>query len=141
FPPIDIWPSPSNWSPTLSEFTPVTDARPDPDDAPTHRPGAVKSARPQILRMVRWVRPEYPRDLALAGQEATVLLDLRIGPDGKPGDTRLIQSSGSKELDQAVLHAAALWGFAPPLWKMRPIEVTCRIELRFHGSRTPASGG
>src|ERR1700678_3457257 len=59
FAPIDIWPSPPDWIATLSEFTPVTEARPDNQ--------ASRKARQSTLRMVRWIRPEYPAALALAG--------------------------------------------------------------------------
>ena len=57
FPPIDIWPSPTGWSPAPSEFTPVTEARAGLPDA-----GAAR--RRQKLRMVRWLRPAYPAELA-----------------------------------------------------------------------------
>ena len=130
FPPIDVWPSPTGWSPALTEFTPVTEARADPPDGGGAR-------RRQKLRMVRWLRPAYPADLAAAGVEGAVLLDLKIDPSGVPVETTVTQSSGSTQLDQAAVRAASLWRFAPPLWKSRPVEVTCRIEIRFHSGRDP----
>ncbi len=128
FPAIDVWPSAAGWSPTLTEFTPVTDAQADAPD--------VRAApRRQHLRMVRWLRPAYPADLAQAGVEGSVLLDISIDARGQPVATTVDQSSGSAELDRAAVRAASLWRFAPPLWKSRPVAVTCRIEVRFHSGR------
>ena len=137
FTPIDLWPSAPGWSATLTEFTPATDARPDPPDAPTtlqHGPPAVKPApMTSKLRMVRWVRPVYSSvECTLPGVEGSVVLDLRIDPQGQPGEIRVAQSSGFLQFDRAALHAASLWRFAPPLWKSRPLEVWGRVELRFN---------
>ena len=116
--------------PAPSEFTPVTEARAGLPDA-----GAAR--RRQKLRMVRWLRPAYPAELAASGVEGSVLLDLKIDPYGVPVETKVTQSSGSAELDQAAVRAARLWRFAPPLWNSRPVAVTCRIEVRFHSGRDP----
>jgi TonB family protein len=136
FPPIDLWPSAPGWSATLSEFTPVTDARPDPPDTQTPlqdgRPATKPARRRSNLRMVRWLRPEYSIECALPGVKGSVVLDLLIGPGGQPIEINVAQSSGSPELDKAALHAANLWSFAPPLWKSRPVEVWGRVELRFN---------
>jgi TonB family protein len=136
FPPIDLWPSAPGWSATLSEFTPVTDARPDPPDMQIPlqdgRPAAKPALRRSTLRMVRWLRPEYSIDCALPGVKGSVVLDLLIGPGGQPIEINVAQSSGSPKLDTAALHAANLWSFAPPLWKSRPVEVWGRVELRFN---------
>jgi periplasmic protein TonB len=136
FPPIDIWPSASGWSATLSEFTPVTDARADPQDAQaqyqrTGRPANNSKARRSSLRMALWLRPTYPMDLASAGVEGSVVLDLLIDAQGQPVKEVLAQSSGSSELDTATLSAAKFWRFSPPRFKSRPVEVWGRVEVRY----------
>lgn len=78
FPPIDVWPSPTGWSAAVSEFTPVTEAGADPPETRVGR-------RRQKLRMVRWLRPAYPAELAAAGIEGAVLLDLKIDPSRGAG--------------------------------------------------------
>ena len=55
-PRLDFWPSPTGCA-APSEFTPVTEARAGLPDA-----GAAR--RRQKLRMVRWLRPAYPAELA-----------------------------------------------------------------------------
>jgi TonB family protein len=137
FPPIDLWPSAPTSSATLSAFTPVTDARPDPPDTRTplqHGRLASKSAPGRSnLQMARWFRPVYyPIECTLPGLQGSVVLDLLIDPNGRPVEIKVAQSSGSLQLDGAALHAAGLWRFAPPLWKSQPVEVWGRIELRFN---------
>jgi TonB family protein len=135
FRPIDIWPNPAGWSATVSKFTPVTDAKPDQpgeqqNDMPTDKP----AARLPVLSMIRWLRPDYPMDWALAGKEGTVQLDLRIDSNGQPSTIMLTGNSGSPELDESTVRAAQVWRFAPPLWNGRPVEVWAHIEVRYHRS-------
>jgi len=65
------------------------------------------------LRMVRWLRPEYPLEWAVAGMDGSVLLDQRIDAHGQPVKTTVARGSGSPQLDEAALHAANAWRFAP----------------------------
>src|SRR5262249_52521807 len=142
-PAIDIFPSAH--SPTPSEFTPVTEATADPPDVQIVSQGKPSDKKPvasrQKLVMVLWVRPQYPNECAWAGMEGSVLLDLKIDASGQPVETAVAQSSGWKELDQAALHAATLWRFAPPRWESRPVAVTCRVEVRFHREDAVPSSG
>jgi len=134
FPPVDIWPSSASRPATLSEFTPVTDAEPDPTDTPTPQDkGPNKTpVRLSKLRMVRWLRPEYPMDWAVAGMDGSVLLDQRIDAHGQPVKTTVARGSGSPQLDEAALRAANAWRFATPLWKSQAVEVSSQIEVRFN---------
>jgi TonB family protein len=115
FPPIDIWPSSASRPATLSRFTPVTDAQPDPTDTLTAQEGIANKppVRLSTLRMVRWLRPDYPIEWAVAGMDGSVLLDPRIDAHGQPVRTNVARSSGSPQLDEAALHAANAWRFAP----------------------------
>jgi TonB family protein len=134
FPPVDIWPSSASRLTTPSEFTPVTDAQPDPTD--TQTPRDERANKPPVrlskLRMVRWLRPEYPMEWAVAGMDGSVLLDQRIDAHGQPFETTVARGSGSAQLDEAALHAAEAWRFVPPLWKSEPVEVSSQIEVRFN---------
>jgi TonB family protein len=136
FAPIDIWPSTPGRSATLSEFTPVSEARADPRDLEpplqNTQPAKKPRQRPSTLRLARWLRPQYPLDWAVAGVSGSVVLDLLIDPSGKPVAISVAQSSGSAQLDAAALTAAKSWRFASPRWKSAPVEVWGRIEVRFH---------
>jgi TonB family protein len=135
FPPIDIWPSPPGWSAALSEFTPVRDAQPDPAaEQQEHLSIGKSAARRPLLSMIRWLRPDYPMEWALAGKEGSVLLDLRIDSSGQPSEIIVTRSSASPDLDESAARAARLWRFAPPLWNARPVEVWAKVEVRYHRS-------
>jgi TonB family protein len=82
--------------------------------------------------MVRWFRPEYRIEQALAGMEGSVVLDLVIDPSGQPIQRTVAQSSGSAELDEATLRAAEIWRFAPPSRKSGALDVWGRVEVRFN---------
>jgi len=137
FPPIDLMPSAPGWVPTLSDLPPITDAEPDPSEAPASLPedqlaGEAALTKPK-LRMVRWLRPVYASThCGMFRAHGPLVLDLRIEPDGQPVEIKIAQGSGSPQLDKAVLHAAGLWRFAPPEWKSQPMEVWGRIELQFN---------
>jgi TonB family protein len=83
--------------------------------------------------MTRWLRPEYPAAWASTGVQASLVLDLKIDPQGRPDDILVVQRSGSPKLDDTVLHAASLWRFAWPPSKSPPDAMWARIELRFNG--------
>jgi TonB family protein len=130
FAPIDIWPSPPQWTATLSEFTPVGDARPDPAEADPSR--NIPPSRRSKLQMVRWLRPEYRMEWAQASLGGSVLLDLLIDAHGQPTRITVARSSGSPQLDQSALRAAASWRFAPPRWNSQPAAVEARVEVRYN---------
>ncbi len=137
FPAIDLWPSAPGWSPTLSEFAPVTNARPDPPEMETFLdPQGRLITRPAIrhssLRMIRWLRPVYASECSAGTAGRSVVLDLLIDSSGQPVEVKVVQSSGQSELDDAGLGAAREWRFAPPLWQSRPVQTRGRIELRFN---------
>lgn len=54
-----------------------------------------------LLRAAIQSRIVYPEDAIRRGQEGEVLLRIRIGEDGRPGDIRVARSSGSRSLDEA----------------------------------------
>lgn len=137
FSPVDLSPSALGWTATLSEFTPVTEATPDPSEMqallPLGQPPPKSAPRVSILRMARWFRPAYDAAQCDAlPADSLLVLDLRIAPRGQPVEIKIEQSSGSQQLDDTAQRAAALWRFAPPLWKSQPVEVWGRIGLRFN---------
>lgn len=57
--------------------------------------------------------PPYPRIAIRQRTEGTVTLIVRVMPDGRAGDVRIGQSSGSKALDEAALKTVKDWRFVP----------------------------
>jgi protein TonB len=57
----------------------------------------------------------YPRRSRMRGEEGRVLLQLSIAADGSFSGIRVLQSSGSRRLDEAALSAIRRVGHADPL--------------------------
>jgi protein TonB len=90
---------------------PVTDA--PPVSRPAAQPGAIRSA---VLADARsCALPAYPVRALRNGEEGTTTLALLVGADGRVGSARIEKSSGSRELDQAAIHALSLCAFKPAM--------------------------
>ena len=76
-------------------------------------------------------RPSYPLLARLRGWEGRVLLEARVGPDGRPLEVRVLESSGHEILDQAARGTVAAWRFHPARGENGPIESTVRVPVRF----------
>lgn len=89
-----------------------------------YRPGGGTS----VLRERIQTRIVYPEEAVRRGQEGDVLLRVRIGEGGVPGEIRIARSSGVRSLDDAarrgVVRAAPLPGSIG--W----VEVPVRFRLR-----------
>ncbi len=78
--------------------------------------------------------PAYPLMSRRLGEEGTVTLRVRVGPDGLPRDILLQSGSGHARLDQAARDAVAAWRFAPARlgsksvagWVVVPIHFSLR---------------
>lgn len=57
--------------------------------------------------------PEYPSLAQRRGWEGTVLLRIRVLPNGKPADIQIQTSSGRDVLDKAAVKAVQRWSFVP----------------------------
>ncbi|WP_426264080.1 energy transducer TonB [Sphingomonas sp. PWP1-2] len=70
-----------------------------------------------LTPMAGWITTDdYPSEALSAGSAGTTMMIWAIQPDGKVGDCRIIQSSGSKSLDLASCAAVTKRGrYAPPL--------------------------
>lgn len=59
------------------------------------------------------VRPDYPPRAAREGLTGTVTLALLVGVDGRVTDSKIENTSGSKELDKAAVSALSMCKFKP----------------------------
>ena len=76
-------------------------------------------------------RPEYPLNSRRRGEEGTVVLSIVVRTDGSAGEIKLIQSSGYRRLDTAMLNAARTARYAPALKNGQPIESTFEKAYTF----------
>lgn len=66
--------------------------------------------------------PKYPEDAARMGEEGTTELNLNIAASGEVVDAKLVASSGSSRLDQAIItHALRYWKFTPCMDEGKPV--------------------
>ncbi|MBZ6379144.1 MULTISPECIES: energy transducer TonB [Pacificimonas] len=77
-------------------------------------------------------QPEYPYGAKRRGEEGTVVVEVRIGPDGRVRDASVAESSGSRRLDQAAVEQAERrWRFVPATRGDEAVESVMRISVVF----------
>lgn len=99
-------PKPVEPAPPKVEAPPAPPAPPAPKPV-TETPPSANAA------YLRNPAPEYPSLAQRRGWEGTVLLRIRVLPNGKPGDIQIQTSSGRDVLDQAAVKAVQRWSFVP----------------------------
>jgi protein TonB len=78
---------------------------------------------------IKTVRPYYT-PLALAARvEGPVALEVRIEPDGKVSNARVVRSIPL--LDQAALDVVRQWEFEPTLLNSNPIPVLLTVSINY----------
>jgi protein TonB len=77
--------------------------------------------------------PDYPIELACAGQGGTTVLKVVVGPEGKPTDVQIQQSSGQPALDQAAqTRVTQDWTFNPATRAGQPVATTIQVPVTFN---------
>jgi protein TonB len=74
--------------------------------------------------------PRYPPALAEAGEMGTVVLIVRVSPEGRV-DVELEKSSGFPRVDQLAFEAVSLWSFQPAVVEGKPVASAVRIPMNF----------
>ncbi|WP_019883265.1 MULTISPECIES: energy transducer TonB [unclassified Methylophilus] len=75
--------------------------------------------------------PEYPDFAADQGWEGTVVLRVKVLPNGKPADVKVKKSSGHGVLDDAAVAAAKRWAFTPAKRGNTPVEGWATFPVEF----------
>jgi len=79
---------------------------------------------------VKDVRPVYAEGAQRAGVQGTVVVEVRIEPDGSISNTRVMRSI--PELDAAAVDAVSQWEFSPTLdIDGRAIPVIMAVTVQF----------
>jgi len=90
--------------------------------------------RPEILNrkaVVAALQTEYRQDLREAGLQGTTNVWFFIDKEGRVSETRIQQSSGHPELDQAALRVAAAMRFSPARNREEPVPVWVAFPITF----------
>lgn len=75
--------------------------------------------------------PEYPEFAADQGSEGTVILRVKVLPNGKPAEVKVKKSSGFSLLDDAAVAAAKRWAFTPAKRGNTPVEGWAIFPVEF----------
>ena len=78
---------------------------------------------------VKDVRPLYPDEAREAGIQGVVILELRIEPDGRVGQARVLRSIPA--LDAAAIDAVRQWAFTPTLLNGVATPVVMTVTVQF----------
>jgi periplasmic protein TonB len=76
-------------------------------------------------------RPAYPRLALREGWEGTVLLRVRVLPNGRPEAISIQRSSGRGVLDEAAVAAVHAWAFAPATQGGAPVAGWVNVPIEF----------
>ena len=97
--------------------------------------GAMTEAKPNYLKNPA---PRYPEQARRAGHEGLVMLNARVGADGRAQEVAVRASSGFPLLDEAALKAVQRWKFKPARIGSVPVDSRVEIPVRFELSRKSA---
>jgi protein TonB len=88
---------------------------------------------PEVVSMAR---AEFPKQSQRLGEHGSVLLEMRVGTDGRVHDVQVIESSGYPRIDDCAVDAAWDWVFKPATRKGVPEEALAhhRYTFRLTGS-------
>jgi TonB family protein len=79
---------------------------------------------------IRDVRPVYKQELIDTGIEGEVLMQARIGTDGRVTSVEVI-SPGNADLEDAALGAVSQWRFTPTYLNCEAVEVQMYVTVAF----------
>jgi len=125
-------------APTTFQDNPVEDLPPPPDEiqtdvsaAPTFTPFTVAPSLQNMADVQRALVREYPTVLRDSGIGGTVTVWFFIDENGRVLDTRVDQSSGYQQLDDAALKVADVMRFSPALNRENRVQVWVSLPITF----------
>jgi len=102
------------------------------DEVFSLEPVTVTAPWPLIPPQYKDIRkPPYPEAARLRELEGTVLLLLKVRPDGSVGERKIHKPSGTPLLDDAAVKAARHGTFIPARRGPRPVEAWVEVPVKF----------
>jgi protein TonB len=126
-------------APTTFADNPIEDLPPPPTDdgggdisaAPVFTPMTVRPEIRNRSEVQAALMREYPPILRDAGIGGTVVVWFFINEEGLVQDTRVSQSSGQQQFDQAALEVADVLRFTPALNRDQRVQVWIEVPITF----------
>jgi len=93
---------------------------------------------PAIVNL-NFCRPAYPRDALLRSEQGIVKLEFTVGVKGRLIGSRILKSSGFRELDTAALTALMHCSFKPAYRNGVPVQASFTIDYtwKFNSATEP----
>lgn len=110
---------------------PAEVAMPPSESAIAATPTESVGATAQQLKTTTRVEPVYPASSRRAGEEGTVRLRVLVDERGRPGDVKVMTSSGFSRLDQAAIDAVKRWRFQAATNGSQPIKTWTQVAITF----------
>lgn len=123
----DALPEPVGEPEPVAEPMPAIAPSPEPE-TPTVFDEASVQAPP---RRVRYVAPRYPVRARRLGRRGTVELEFVVTRAGRVAEARVVESTGGGGFDTAAMTALSKWRFEPGRHGGEPVDVRCRVRMRF----------
>ncbi len=107
---------------------PVQAVAPVATQAPPAEPVYVPATRAASTRNPK---PEYPMIAKRRGWQGTVLLEVEVKENGRPGSVKVRESSGREILDASAMRTVRLWLFNPATRDGRPVSSLMTLSIVF----------
>lgn len=91
---------------------------------------AVANEEDVKIQLVKRVNPSYPEKAKQQGITGDVILQVKIGKDGKVVEAQ-VKESAHELLDQAAVEAVKQWEYTPPVLDGKPVEVNATVTIAF----------
>jgi protein TonB len=126
-PPVEVNvqqpPPPSPVAAVTNTKPPTTElpkAAPQAPPAPPAPPAKGPSRTAAVVDFNSCAKPEWPRSSLRNEETGTVTLSFLIGVDGKVADSKIVKSSGYRELDKAAVNGISKCVFKPATVEGKP---------------------
>lgn len=98
----------------------------------TSLPKAPRQARiDKPPRPYRNIKPDYPKNSRLRGEEGKVTLEITVNSKGEVVKVKIVKSSGYTELDESAARAAKKAKFTPASSDGKSVESVAQLTLEF----------
>ncbi len=116
---------PSNAVPTVKKSAPILPST-NPPLSPSGRSGASTGTDLSTIP-----QPVYPKESRRRGEQGTVVLEVKIHPDGRLGDITIVHDAGFPRLAEAAIDALKKARIEPAIEDGQPIASMVRIPFNF----------
>jgi protein TonB len=117
-------------APPPTAITTTTTTRPVAPPPPVAKQVVATKPRQDPRRPIS--QPEYPASARRAGKFGSVILDIYVLENGRVGEAKVKQSSGTPELDEsAVREARRSWKLVPGTEDGKPVAMWYSLQVTF----------